>query len=503
MKNNQKDMMIKRLLNFGLFLLTTSFAFGQQSSQGYNIKLKIEGLTDSAIYLANYFGAKLYYKDTALVKPGGMVEFSGDKPLIGGIYTVILGDKTRYFEFVVNEPTIELSTVVGDMNVMTQNMKVKSSKENEVFFSYMKFIADKQKEVQPLKTQLESATGKDKEAIQEKINKIDGEVKDFQKNLVTANPNSFFVKVLSTTKEPDVPEPPKTADGKVDSTFQFRYFKSHYMDNVDFSDERLLHTPILANKIDFYLKKLTLQIPDSIIESADYLVEKAKSNQEIFKYVVHTITNEYEQSKIMGMDIVFVHMAETYYLTTPTQAFWMDSAKLAKVKERVDALKPTLLGKQIPNIILQDTSGKWVDLYKDVKTKYTIVYFWDSGCGHCKKATPALKEYYDKVKNSISISVFAVGTELETGDWKKFISEHDLNFINVSDTPELNKNAYKYIGNPTTLESLNFRSVFDIYSTPVVVILDQDKKVIAKRLGVEQIEEFINDYEKLHNTSMK
>ena len=64
-----------------------------------------------------------------------------------------------------------------------------------------------------------------------------------------------------------------------------------------------------------YLDKMTAKNPDSIIVSANTLIEKAKANEEIFRYVVSHVTSKYERSKIMGMDAVFVNMVENYYIT--------------------------------------------------------------------------------------------------------------------------------------------------------------------------------------------
>jgi hypothetical protein len=55
-----------------------------------------------------------------------------------------------------------------------------------------------------------------------------------------------------------------------------------------------------------------------------------------------------------------------------------------------------------------------------------------------------------------------------------------LNWINVEDPGQ--KTAYKYL--------------YDIYSTPVIYLLDKDKKIIAKRLGAEDIENFIRHHRK-------
>ena len=46
-----------------LFIFATANIFGQQ-----NLKFKISGLKDTTVFLARYFGEKLYYADTAFSK---------------------------------------------------------------------------------------------------------------------------------------------------------------------------------------------------------------------------------------------------------------------------------------------------------------------------------------------------------------------------------------------------------------------------------------------------
>src|SRR5205085_9608488 len=138
------------------------------------------------------------------------------------------------------------------------------------------------------------------------------------------------------------------------STFQFKYYKSHYLDNVDFSDERLLRTPIFQNKIKTYTQQLTVPYPDSIIVAIDTIIGKSRANKEVFKYCVATLANFYETSNIMGYDKIFVHIAEKYYLTK--DAFWADSTLKAKIHERVEKIKPNILGEPAHDLAMPDTN---------------------------------------------------------------------------------------------------------------------------------------------------
>ncbi|HMT30597.1 MAG TPA: DUF5106 domain-containing protein [Bacteroidia bacterium] len=440
------------------------------SQGGYNIKVKVTGVKDSLCYLANYFGDKQYLKDSCLADANGNFSFKGAEPLPGGIYLIVVTGK-KYFEIIVDKE--QNFSVETEMDDFVSKMKIKGSNENTIFYDYLKFIGEKSKEVEPLKAQYE-ATKDDKvksEEIRQKIGAIDSSVIHYKSDFESKNPDMLLSKVFRVTDEIKLPEMPTKADGTKDSLFMYLYYKQHFFDNVDLTDDRLLRTPVFHPKLEQYFKKLTLQMPDSINKEADNIISRLKPGSEMFKYVVWWVTNAYETSNIMGMDAVFVHMAETYY--TKEKAYWVDEAQLFKIQDRAKTLKPILIGTKVKNLVLNDSLGVPHSLY-DIKTKFTILYFWDPDCGHCQKVTPKLKELYDKIKGK-GVQVYAVCTEVEMDKWKKYIREKNLTWINVAD-PELHN---------------NFRHDFDITSTPQIFLLDNTKTIIAKRIEVETLEEIL------------
>lgn len=484
-------------------LLTVSFCFtallAQEPIRNYDFTFKIEGLTDSTnklAYLANYYGSKQYYYDTADFQPGGILKFKGDS-IKGGIYSIILSDKKSYFEFVVNEPKIDMETKGPEY---VKNMKVKTSVENKFFYEYLSFIEVEAKKAEALQKEIEAADEEGKTKPQEELNKVDNEVIEYKRSFMAAHPDLFTSKVFKASAEPVVPEYTEIEDKDARQKKRYQEFKRLYLADVDFADERLLRTPVLHNKLNYYLTKLVPQIPDSVIKEADMLVAKTADNKETHKYVVHHITSKYEDSKVMGMEAVLVHMGQTYYC--PDQAWWLSKKKLEEFCERVNKMAPLLVGKYAPDLILMDTAGQWQQLYK-VEAPYTVLYFWDSGCGHCKKVTPKLLEFYKAYKDK-GIKVYAVGTEFENKDWIKYLKKNDMPFINVSDNPEINKNAQELMRQRvTTLESLNFRDTYDIFSTPKIYLLDENKKIIATKLMPEQMGDFIDHLIKEKEESKK
>ncbi len=437
---------------------------------GYKINVKINGIKDTVCYLSGYYGPKQYYKDTARVNSKGEFVFEGEKELPGGIYSVILPGNT-YFEFIVNEQNFYLET---DTANLIENMKVKGSLENKLFYDHFQVVAKLQKESGELKKELKKIkNNKDSTGlINKRLRSINKEIGDYKLKIIEENPQTLLAKIFTAMKDPDIPAPPKDENGKIiDSLFRYKYLKKHFFDNIDFSDDRLLRTPIYHNKLMHYMKKMTAQIPDSINVSASFVIDKAKANKEIFKYTLSKLIYKYETSKIMGMDAVFVHLAERYYMTN--QAYWIDSTQLFKISDRVRSLKPTLIGKTAPNILLKHKDGKYIFLHS-VIAKYTILLFWDPDCGHCKKEMPKIKNVYDKYKEN-NVKVYAVCTEIEEEKWRKYIDEHQYDWIDVADFE---------LRSP-------FRDLYDISSTPKIFLLDEKKKIVAKRIGAEQLDDVL------------
>ncbi|MDP4266130.1 MAG: redoxin domain-containing protein [Bacteroidota bacterium] len=470
-----------------LFFAITTCAFAGKDA--YNIKLKIKGSKDSVLYLGTYFMGKQYIKDTARIDQAGYYTFKGKEKLDYGLYLVASQKKVILFDIILTEDFFSLETDTTDY---IKNMVVKGSAENTLFFNFLNYIGKKQSEIGPLSKELKSAKDKKDSVkvkeIEKKLNAVDKEVKDYKLKFMKDNPKSFVSKIFNTSREPEIPDYSDKPKKEQDS-LKFVYYKTHFFDYVDFSDERLLRTPVFHSKITQYLDQLTIQSPDSINAAADYLINKCRANKEVFKYCVQYITNNYESSNVMGYDAIAVHMYRKYYTTK--QAFWADSVMLYKITDRANIMEPLLIGKQCPTLVVMDTlaevdidkrvltkPGNYHSLY-DFKAKYTVLVFWDPDCGHCKTAIPKLRDEYKKIK-ALGGDVFAVTTESDTKKWKKFIIENKLPWFNGFDPGNENK----------------IHTRFDIYSTPVIYILDEKKVIVAKRVGVEQVVDVIDKIDK-------
>ena len=287
--------------------------------------------------------------------------------------------------------------------------------------------------------------------------------------------------------EPEIPE--VTAPIANKQELQYRWYRDHYWDRVDFQDPRLVHDGSFHQLLEMFWTRVLPQMPDSMLIEADRLIARDTiGNDEMFKYITHFVTFNSESSQVMCMDKVFVHMIDTYYATG--KATWLKKEQLKKVMDRADELRDSQCGNRIPNIILPGLDqNEWVSLY-DVKSKYTAVIIWESTCGHCKKELPKYRDIYADWKDK-GLEIFAIGNDFDPAPWIDYVNEKGYNdWINVSDNPLVNAqdSASVLIYNgTTTLKSLNFRTTFDVFATPKVFLLDEDKRILAKQIGADQM----------------
>jgi peroxiredoxin len=303
----------------------------------------------------------------------------------------------------------------------------------------------------------------------------------YQNELIKAHPKTMTARLLKSTKRIDIPEPPKRADGTIDSTFQLRYYREHFFDYFDLSDDALIRLPqpIYSQKVNEYLDKLFPPQADSVKKAIEPMIARAKKNQETYKYLVWTLMLKYQTPEYMGLDEIFVHLNDNYFASGEMN-FWANDKLKKNLKDHADNLRKSLIGKTAPNLIMQDASLQPKELYK-IKNKFTIVYFFDPDCGHCKTETPKLVDFYTKNKTRFDVEVYAVSADTSMQKMKEYIKTMNMKWITVN-------GPRTYVG--------SYHDLYDAMTTPTLFILDEKKKIIAKKIPADRLENFFNNYER-------
>ncbi|MFN5884828.1 MAG: thioredoxin-like domain-containing protein [Bacteroidota bacterium] len=464
-----------------LLLLAVVLLAGVKQLKAYQITFKVKGGANQTYLLGYYYGDKTYIRDSSRTDATGKCVFKGRDTLPGGVYIIASQDKRLLFDFVVNEQEFTMETDTADY---IGSMVVKGSPECEAFFAYSKFANEKGKNGMELDRKMKQAKAMNDTAMSNKylreLKDLQQLMEDYRLNVIKTTPSFLIAKIFRIMQEIDIPESPLGPKGEIlDSNFQYNYYKQHYFDGFDFTDDRISRTPVFHPKIENFITKLTLQIPDSINAAADFLIKKTLKSKDISKWCIYWITNHYETSQYMGMDAVFVHMVDEYY-TRKEVSHWVDETLRFKITDRANTLRNTLIGIKAQNLVLPDSAMKYQVLY-NIEADYTLVLFWDPHCGRCKEEIPKLLTLYKELNPKKTVSkqkkfeIYALGSTTDNAEWRKYIKDNQLPWLNVHDPKH---------------ES-GYHRLYDINSTPVLYLLNKEKKIIAKRLSVEQLKDFI------------
>ncbi len=463
----------------GFFILLLLASVNGLAQTGYNIRFAVDGLKDTTAYLGYYYGESTFIKDTAKVNHAGHFVFESKQTLPQGVYFLVL-NKTRIVEFVVSQDQhFSLATNTDDY---VKHMKVTGDIDNQLFFANMMFNMDRHKEAEPLLKILQDSTLKDdqKKSAREDFSKINEKVLAYQEQIIREHPATLTARIFKANQPIKIPDPPKAADGTIDSTFQLKWYRQHFFDNLDLADDAMIRLPrpIYQEKIHEYLDRLYVPQADTLKNALAFVIDKAKKNQETYKYSVWVSVLKFQNPDIMGLDEVFVHLNDTYFASGEMN-FWANEPMKKNLKDHADRLRKSLVGRKGANLIMQDVNLKPRALY-DIKNKYTVLYIFDPDCGSCKTETPKLVEFYNARK--WDVEVFAVSADTSMVKMRDYIKEMKMPWITVN-------GPRTYVG--------PYHDLYDAATTPTLYVLDNRKIIIGKKIPAEKLDDFLTQYERV------
>jgi peroxiredoxin len=458
------------------FLLCGSAVFGQ----GYRIEVTIEGVQDTTLYMAIYSGASKYAIDTAVTDSKGQAVFQKDKSLYGGMYIIAMGGM-QILDFLISDSLSQHFSIYTNADNYYGALKFTGSPENTALLDFQANLQQQQKKISRLFERSKNDESQ-AQAVKDSIAIVEKEVQEYIKVNREKHKGKLLSTILKAAFPPTAPNPDIPEDApKRDSLLWAHYYqfnKNHYFDNIDFSDARLIYTPVLKPRVEEYFTKVLIQVPDSLIPQVDHVLKLAEVNYDVYSTVFSQLFNKYVEAEIMGMEKVAIYIGENYILTG--KADWIEGEAKEKIKDFVDHNRYSLIGMQAKDLKLYSITGQVESIY-DINSPYLVLVFYEPDCGHCKKEVPLIYEVYKKYKNK-GVQVFAVCGEYKYDKWVKFVTENNLDWINVWDGYE--KRDDVSVGS-------HFREYYNVYTTPQVYLLDKDKKIIGRRLSAEVLEDIL------------
>lgn len=456
-----------------LTLLLALNAFAQTAKPAYQLRVKIDGFTEKQLFLGYYMGDKQYVMDTALVDAKGEFVFSGSEALKGGMYIVVLPPNNDFFQVLITdkEQNFFIRTTKDKPG---ENVKFEGSKENTLFYDYVNYLNSKRPEAEALQKEIDAAKDNPtaKDAAQKKMDKLNDDVVKYQKDYVVKYKGTLAAAIINANINPETPKTFDSLPEEEKNRQLWLWTRKHFFDNINLGDNRLLRTPFLFQRLDYFVNKLSVQHPDSISVAIDTVLERLRPAEESFKFYLIHFLNSFAASKFVGMDAVYVHMSEKYYATG--QANWANQDQVKKIVDNAKKLKPLLIGKTAPDIVLERNGSR--TMLSQIKSEYTLLYFWRYDCGHCKESMPAMKKFFEKFKDKgITLVAVCVKPMQDQPECVKYIQENGIG-------------DWYHAADPTG----RYYVQYNVETTPQMYILDSKKEIISKQVPADQLEDVMD-----------
>ncbi len=426
--------------------------------------VKVRGAQPGLSNLIGFYAEEHFRADTTQIQADGTIRFQKPDGYPQGFYYVSYAEN-QYVQILLSDD--QTFKIEADISNIPGTIQASGSDDIEAYYANQKFEQTYNAEYSALGQQLKAAEGTSGEAaLKEKQKQMLASRDAHLDGLFKKYPNSLFESFKKAGQNPTIRE--DVADDK-----KVGFYRREFWDNVDFSDKRLLRTPVINNKLKRYFDELTAQNPDSILSSAYSLVDRTISAPEYNMFFVNWLMRKYEPGKVTLMDAEAIHVRLTQRYITKEKAFWADSMEVYALQNRAYEMGQSLVGMAGPNVTAQDLDGNTHTLL-DKTADYLVVYLFTPSCEHCMEQTPKLIDWYNEWKNK-GADVYAIAIDTDEQELREYVKKTGMPFSYIYDST--NRSIYaKYYVNVT----------------PELYVLNKDRKIIGKNLKVFQIETIIN-----------
>lgn len=410
------------------------------------LKGSVKSIAVKKVYLSEMYGKSTNKIDSATVS-NGVFSFS-KREIEQGCYMLSAGENNSMVVILnPDEPVVELAFNGGRLDI---GMTSVNSKENEGWFAYLPQETALLKAIKDLRVQ--GAKSSLKTEFEKQISTKETELFSFQKNIIEKYPDTHLAKLITWKQEPS----------KTDIT--------KYWDNVDFSDQSIIHSTILTDRIQNFMRAFSKGEESGFINCVAVVAERAKADDKVLEFALNQMLVGFYES---GMENICTYIIDNYI-----NGDGCGDADLSNIiKSTAESIQKLSVGNTPPNIQMTSLEGTTVDLMKIASNKkFTLVMFWSSWCEHCKGEAPEVKACYDAFKNR-GFEILGVSVDNNRASWEAAVKDRGFSFPNVCGMKLWESKVAK-----------DYR----VTKTPVFYLLDNTGKIVLKPKGIREVQAFLN-----------
>lgn len=437
-----------------LRVLLISLLFSPFSLCGQvSIQIRIKQAITKKVTLYYYHSESVVPIDSAFQISPGMFRFNLPPKHKQGVYKLALGNNISFDFIVTSEPEISIETVVYAAD---DSLKSIISKENEVYFNYKKYKKSRSQQQWFLNSLKDyySDTSSFGNIINAERSRIKNDISNFASKIAQENPNLFASTLIKTEQTPIPPATLNAIDKQV-------FLIQNWWHNVNLNDARLINIPGFERKLWGFMElyfdeKLDKEQQDSAIIEGVKTLMNLNTDSTIKNYFRNTLYSDFIETDYYNTSIFL-------------EKFHIDG--IPDLAPSENKFSKIIVGSKAYDFKVEANNSNKVKLSKIV-SNYKLVIFWSRWCPHCTEMLPELNKIYQNYKDK-GFETIAVSIDNEVKDWKSFIEENKLNWINMLEPDD---------GKSTIL------SKYYVEETPMLFLLDKDLNIISRPSNAKQLE---------------
>lgn len=393
-------------------------------------------------------GKDVFKIDSTMVKDNSF-DF-GNKEYHVGFYALSINNAKNSVGVILNpnEGDVELNIVGGRLNTGTKSV---NSDENEGWYSYVPLETAHLNKVKELKKSMKDPAVKSR--VTKVINAEKEKLRAAQHDLINKYPGTYLAKIMTWKQT------------------KWQADKARYWDDIDFSDESIMRSPIINDRVQDYMITHSGGTDMGFYNAIDLIHAKSSANPDVNAFTLlvmlegfYSSNKENQCAYIMDSYIYGEDCAEG------------DVGKL--LKERANGVRSLQLGQIPPDFTLPfyDDSGTLSIHAEAKKNDYTLLFFWSSWCHKCEQETPEYKKLYNQYKSQ-GFQVIGISVDASKPAWVKAVKDKGTTWPNVSqlqawDSPVAD--AYR------------------VSATPTLFLLNKDLEIVLKPERWFQVRDYLS-----------
>ncbi len=453
--------MHKKLIVYSYFLFSI-FCFANSQ----NLVIEVKGAQTHKAILYSLKGENNEKIDSIFSGNNNYFTYTFKKNLFHtGFYRAVF-NQNIHIDFIYDGENIYISTNSDDI---LDSLHVINSLSNQLYYSFTKLNRSFKTKTDLLQLLLAKYPKDDNyyEKTKAELHHVQENYLNFINVISQKIPDSFIARYIKSYQLPIV-------NAALPPNQQLEFLKSHSLDNVNFKDGELIFSDLFTVKtIEYLTYYRNPQMPKGILENEfksaiDTILNKAKVNYKVYKQIVEYLIDGFRK---FGFENDLKYIIDNYVIKDD---LCLDNKTEKSIQLMINQDKILHIDAIVPDISMQDPSGKIVNLDK-IESKKILIIFYASWCPHCMALIPKLKEYLSTLHNH-GLKVLAISLDTKRSDWINFINRNNLKWINISD-----------------LNGWDSKTALDyyIYATPTMFLIDSNKKIIAKPKNIGDLKNFL------------